>query len=58
MTLEELSVETPIELSLHIDGTGRVEIGCAPPLYRVAVTIEPVFHALRFRAVAEVTRRG
>ncbi|UJR82741.1 hypothetical protein [Sandaracinus amylolyticus] len=54
MSIESLEVETPIELDVIVGDDGRVSLGCAPPIYGVDVTVAPVLHVLRFRAV--VTR--
>jgi hypothetical protein len=53
MQIEELSIETPVELDVRVDEAGAVHLGCAPPLYAVEATVEPVFHRLRIRAVAK-----
>ncbi len=56
MQLEELGIDTPLELDLRVRAGGMVDLGTAPPLYPVDVTVAPVFHRLRFTALAE--RRG
>ncbi len=58
MEIEELAVTTPIELSLFVRDDGSIEIGCAPPLYDVDVTIQPVLHNLHFRAVVHGTEES
>ncbi len=54
MSIEELSIETPIELDVRVTADGAVIIGCAPPIYPVERTIEPVLHTLRIRAAARL----
>lgn len=53
VTAEEITIETPIEISLVVRDDGVVTLGCAPPLYAVDVSIAPVLHTLRFTATAE-----
>ncbi len=53
MWVEELAVETPIELSVQVQADGSLALGVAPPIYAVDVTVEPVLHRLRFTAVAD-----
>jgi hypothetical protein len=53
MQLEEFEVSTPVELDLSVHSDGSIEIGCAPPLFPVETTVFPVFHQIKFRAVAE-----
>jgi hypothetical protein len=52
MRIEEMSVDTPVELDVRVDADGHVSLGCAPPLYPVETTFAPVLHRLRFTARA------
>lgn len=45
-------VSTPIELTIAV-GPAGVEIGSTPPLYHVATSFLPVFHAISIVAVRE-----
>jgi hypothetical protein len=64
MWASELTIATPVELDVRgtdekgEGGEGGVTIACAPPLYRLDLTIQPVFHQLSFTAVAEPPRGG
>lgn len=52
MTVERIEIETPIELGVYAgQAGGPLAIGCAPPLYRVSTTLQPVFHQLRMTLV-------
>lgn len=53
MSVEELTVETPVELDIQVDGQGRLELGCVPPLYHLTTSVEPVFHRLRFTVIQQ-----
>jgi len=55
MLVEELSIETPVELDVHVSDDGQVELGVAPPVYPVDLGVDPVRHRLRFTAVAELS---
>jgi hypothetical protein len=50
MYISRLSVETPIELDLTVAEGGAVQIGSVPPLYRVATSVRPSYHKIRFAA--------
>ena len=53
MRAESITIETPVELEIGVEDDGSVRIACAPPVYAVEATLEPVFHRLRFTAVAD-----
>jgi hypothetical protein len=57
LSAEEIAITTPIELSIAVAEDGTVAIGCAPPLYAIETTVVPVFHTIRFTAVADETSR-
>ena len=46
-------VDTPVELSIGVRPDGSVELGASPPLYHVATSTLPVFHAIRVVAERE-----
>lgn len=50
-TVTGLEVETPVELDVVVDASGRVVLGGAPPLYHVETSWLPVLHQVRFTAV-------
>jgi hypothetical protein len=47
-------VDTPVELSIGVRPGGSVELGASPPVYHVATSTLPVFHAIRVVAVREL----
>jgi len=53
MLVTGYGVETPVELSIGVRPDGSIELGSTPPLYHVATSTLPVFHAIRM--VAERT---
>ena len=55
MWVEELAVDTPIELEVRVREDGTLALGIAPPLYPIELGVEPVLHRMRFVAVAEET---
>lgn len=50
MYINRLAVETPIELDLTVAEGGGMQIGSVPPLYRVATSVRPTYHKIRFAA--------
>ncbi|SEA04237.1 MULTISPECIES: hypothetical protein [unclassified Mycobacterium] len=46
-----LDVETPVELDIVVDAYGVVRLGGTPPIYHIATSTLPVFHAIRLVAV-------
>lgn len=53
MQLEEVTIETPIELEVHVGPDGKLELGCAPPVYPVEVSVEPILHRFRVTLIVE-----
>ncbi len=47
MSVGAVTIETPVELDLVSEGEDDMAIGCAPPIYREATTLMPVFHTMR-----------
>lgn len=45
--LENVEMEIPIQLDLHVSDNGLVTIGSSPPLFYVDTTVMPVFHQLK-----------
>lgn len=43
-------LESPVELDVGFDESGRVFIGSNPPLYVVDTSYRPVYHRIRFAA--------
>jgi hypothetical protein len=50
MYIERFAIETPVELDIHVGDDGDLQIGSAPPLYRVDTSLRPSFHQIRFTA--------
>ena len=46
MEIEKMSIETPVELWIRVNGEGKVEIGSIPPLYYVETTFQPSYHSI------------
>lgn len=46
MRVEELRVDMPFELDLHVDGD-KVQLLASPPTQRTETTVMPVFHQVR-----------
>ena len=51
--IEEVGIESPVQLDIIVDDEGKVTIGSSPPLYYVDTAVQPIFHSIRFRAVPE-----
>lgn len=51
--VEAIEIETPIELDVYgpREHDAPLALGCAPPLYRLATSVQPVFHQLRMTLV-------
>lgn len=45
--LENVEMEIPIQLDLHVNDDGLLTIGSSPPLFYVNTTVMPVFHQLK-----------
>jgi hypothetical protein len=54
----ECELESPVELDVVRDESGRLELGSVPPLYRVDTDIRPSFHRLRVTMVVEENGDG
>lgn len=52
MQIEEVGIESPVQLEIVIDDDGKIVVGSSPPLYYLSTGIMPVFHKLTLRAVA------
>jgi hypothetical protein len=52
MQLESVGVELPVQLDVIVNDDGEVVIGSSPPLYYLETGVLPVFHHIRFNAVA------
>ena len=50
MEIEKISIETPVELSINVSSSGKVEIGTVPPLYHVETTFQPSYHSITIHA--------
>jgi hypothetical protein len=53
MTIEELTVDMPIELKVIVDNDGKVDLMGSPPTQLVKTTVMPVFHQMRIRIVRD-----
>lgn len=53
MTLEQVTVDMPIELKVAVNPDGTVKLTGSPPTQLVRTTIMPVFHHMRLRVVRE-----
>ena len=53
VSVEAIEIDTPLELDVYapLEAGAPLALGCAPPLYRLATSIEPVFHRLRLTLV-------
>ncbi len=47
INIESVHIETPFEMEIEVDENGQVTMGVSPPIYYVATSIEPVFHAMK-----------
>lgn len=48
--ITRLEIESPVELDILTDASGKVQIGIVPPLYRVDTSFQPAYHSIRFTA--------
>lgn len=53
MTIEQLTVDMPIELKVTVNNDGTVNLKGSPPTQLVKTTIMPVFHQMQIRIVRE-----
>jgi hypothetical protein len=51
MTIEQLTVNIPIELKVIVNPDGTVNIKGSPPTQLVQTTVMPVFHHMRLKVV-------
>jgi hypothetical protein len=51
-------IESPVELDIHVDEAGVVQIGSTPPLYYVDTSYRPSFHHVTFMAELAEASRG
>jgi hypothetical protein len=56
-TVTGVDLETPVELDIVVDPSGRVAIGGTPPIYHLETSSLPVFHQVRFTAVRDEATR-
>jgi hypothetical protein len=50
MYIRRYEIESPVELDVTVGADGRMQLGSAPPLYRVDTSLRPSYHQLRFVA--------
>jgi hypothetical protein len=48
MGIEKISLDMPVHLDVVLNNDGSVELGTAPPLYKVDTSFSPIFHQLKF----------
>lgn len=53
MTIEQLTVDMPIELKVAVNPDGTINVKGSPPTQLVKTTVMPVFHRMRLRVVRE-----
>ncbi|MBW4419904.1 MAG: hypothetical protein KME13_11845 [Myxacorys californica WJT36-NPBG1] len=53
MTIEQLTVDMPIELKVTVNPDGTVQVKGSPPTQLVNTTVMPVWHQMRLRIVRE-----
>jgi hypothetical protein len=53
MTIEQLTVDMPIELKVTVNNDGTVNLKGSPPTQLVKTTVMPVFHQMQIRIVRE-----
>ncbi|MBX7225024.1 MAG: hypothetical protein K1X55_03280 [Chitinophagales bacterium] len=58
MRVERLEIDTPIEIDIIEDEYGTLQIGAVPPLYKVATSIEPIYHQIKFRIDVKQNHHG
>jgi hypothetical protein len=51
MTIEQLTVDMPIELKVIVNPDGTVNVKGSPPTQLVQTTVMPVFHHMRLKVV-------
>lgn len=50
-TVESITIELPIELTLESAAGGELKTRCGPPTQYTSTSVMPVFHQLRMRIV-------
>jgi hypothetical protein len=53
MQINEVGIESPLQLDIIVDDDGKVTLGSSPPLYYFETGVMPVFHRLTIRAVID-----
>lgn len=53
MTIEQLTVDMPIELKVTVNPDGTIQVKGSPPTQLVNTTVMPVWHQMRLRIVRE-----
>jgi hypothetical protein len=51
MTIEQLTVDMPIELKVAVNPDGTVNVKGSPPTQLIQTTVMPVFHRMRVKVV-------
>lgn len=51
----EFEIDTPVELDIIKDSSGKLQIGTVPPLYSVNTSYLPSFHRIKFTAEKTIT---
>jgi hypothetical protein len=53
MTIEQVTVDMPVELKINVNKDGTVNLNASPPTQLVKTTVMPVFHQLKLRVVKD-----
>jgi len=53
MTIEQVTVDMPVELKINVNKDGTVNLNASPPTQLVKTTVMPVFHQLKLRVVRD-----
>lgn len=53
MTIEQVTVDMPIELKINVNQDGTVNLKASPPTQLVKTTVMPVFHQMKLRAIRD-----
>src|SRR5918993_3996211 len=48
MGIEKICLDMPVQLDVVLNQDGSVNVGTAPPLYRIDTSFSPIFHQLKF----------
>ena len=49
--VEEMKLDLPFEMDVHVDAEGQVLLAGAPPTQHIETSVMPVFHRLKVRVV-------